>query len=390
MTSDKRWLLPDGIDELLPDRASAVESMRRRLLDECAHWGFQFVIPPLVEFTDSLLVGLGADLDILTCQFADRLSGRMLGVRADMTPQAARIDAHSLGEDGVTRLCYAGSTLHSTPQSIVAGRSPIQLGAEIYGCADVSADLETIDLMLALVSQAAGEDRAITLDIGHVGIYEALLTELDTTSNSGEAVFDALQRKSLPDLDAAIGDLSAPLAASLRALTELHGAQDVLPRARTLVADLPSALQAVEEVQTVVSAVERAHPKVAIYIDLAELRGFQYHTGLVFAAYIDGVGAAVAKGGRYDNVGAVFGRARPATGFACDLKALTDAAAEGVLSPRRVISAPALFSADLESQVNQLRQAGCIVIRAHDAEHHARCREQLIKRGTDWVCEPLG
>ena len=387
MTSDKRWLLPDGIDELLPDRAGAVEHMRRALLDECARWGFQFVIPPLVEFTDSLLVGLGADLDVLTCKFSDRLSGRTLGVRADMTPQTARIDAHSLGEEGVTRLCYAGSTLHSAPQSLMAGRSPIQLGAEIYGCADPSADLEIIDLMLALVSRAAGQDCAITLDIGHVGVYEALLAELDRTTDIGEAVFDALQRKSLPDLQAVIGDLPAELAASLLALTQLHGSTDVLSKAHVLVADLPSAKRAIEEVEAVVSAIERAHPNVAIYIDLAELRGFQYHTGLVFAAYIDGHGAAIAKGGRYDNVGSVFGRARPATGFACDLKALT-AATQLEINSRRVISAPVVFDQDLELTINHLREDGCVVIRAHNGEHDHRCNEQLIKHGTDWVCEP--
>jgi ATP phosphoribosyltransferase regulatory subunit len=150
MASNERWLLPDGIDELLPERAASVEALRRALLDDCAHWGYRYVIPPLVEFTDSLLVGLGADLDVLTCKFSDRTSGRMLGVRADITPQVARIDAHALGEAGITRLCYTGSTLHSAPQSTSAGRSPIQLGAELYGCADISADLEVIDLMLGI------------------------------------------------------------------------------------------------------------------------------------------------------------------------------------------------------------------------------------------------
>lgn len=388
MISDKRWLLPDGIDELLPERARTVESMRRQLLDECARWGFQFVIPPLVEFTDALLVGLGADLDILTCKFADRLSGRTLGVRADMTPQVARIDAHSLGEEGVTRLCYAGSTLHSAPQSVLAGRSPIQLGAEIYGCPSASADLEIIDLMLALVAQATGGESTITLDVGHVGVYEALLSELDARRDLGAEVFDALQRKSLPDLRAAVADLPQGLAQTLLALTDLHGSVDVLVKARELVAGSPAAVRAIEEVEAVVAAVTRAHPDVAIYIDLAELRGFQYHTGLVFAAYLSGYGSAIAKGGRYDNVGGVFGRSRPATGFACDLKALADASRPIALDTR-FISSPVDPDPALAVEVFKLRQEGCVVISAHDGNHDARCGEFLIKRGSEWICEPL-
>jgi len=388
MTSNKRWLLPDGIDELLPERAKAVENTRRQLLDECARWGFQFVIPPLVEFTDSLLVGLGADLDVITCKFADRLSGRTLGVRADITPQVARIDAHSLGEEGITRLCYAGSTLHSAPQSPMDSRSPIQLGAEIYGCASTSADLEIIDLMLALVAQATGSEGAITLDVGHVGVYEALLSQLDTGDDLSAEVFDALQRKSLPDLRASVAELPHSLAQTLMALTDLHGSIEVLAKARALVAESPAALAAIAEVEAVVAAVSREHPEVAIYIDLAELRGFQYHTGLVFAAYLPGHGSAVAKGGRYDNVGGVFGRARPATGFACDLKALADASDPISVRPR-YIALPADLDPELAAEVVRLRQQGCVVIRSHDGQHDARCGEFLVKRGSKWVCEPL-
>lgn len=388
MTSDKRWLLPDGIDELLPERAKAVETLRRQLLDECAQWGFQFVIPPLVEFTDSLLVGLGADLDVITCKFADRLSGRTLGVRADITPQVARIDAHSLGEEGVTRLCYAGSTLHSAPQSAMASRSPIQLGAEIYGSASASADLEIIDLMLALVSQSTGGETAITLDVGHVGVYEALLSELDSHAGLSAEVFDALQRKSLPDLHAAVADLPRDLAYALMALTDLHGSVDVLSKARELVAGSPAALVAIEEVEAVVAVVTREHPEVAIYIDLAELRGFQYHTGLVFAAYLSGHGSAIAKGGRYNNVGGVFGRSRPATGFACDLKALADIS-PAIFADTRYVSMPVDPDPALAVEASKLRQQGCVVIRAHDGNHDARCGESLIKRGSHWVCEPL-
>ena len=199
MTTENRWLLPEGIDELLPENAGQLEALRRNLLDQCATWGYRYVIPPLVEFTDSLLVGLGADLDLVTCKFTDQMSGRMLGVRADITPQAARIDAHSLGKTGATRLCYAGSTLQAVPQTTGVGRSPIQLGAELFGSASIAADTEVITLLLSLL-ECAGVEAAITLDIGHIGIYDALFSGEALAPEIEQQVFDALQSKSGPDV----------------------------------------------------------------------------------------------------------------------------------------------------------------------------------------------
>ena len=390
MASNERWLLPDGIDELLPERAASVEALRRALLDECARWGYRYVIPPLVEFTDSLLVGLGADLDVLTCKFADRNSGRMLGVRADMTPQVARIDAHALGEAGVTRLCYTGSTLHSTSQSTSAGRSPIQLGAELYGCADISADLEVIDLMLALMARASNEERSgpITLDVGHVGVYQAVIRHSGIDGDAANAIFDALQRKSLPDLDEAATTSSAEAMSALRALVNLHGGPEVLQQARICLASVPEALVALDEVEQVIQSVQAVHPSVSVYVDLAELRGFQYHTGLVFAAYLEGVGTAVATGGRYDNVGAVFGRSRPATGFAFDLKALM-ATARTVMGAGALVSAPDLKDAELLETVRKLRAAGRSVVTALGGTHDPRCKELLVKGDDGWMIQPL-
>ena len=390
MTSNERWLLPDGIDELLPERAASVEALRRALLDDCARWGYRYVIPPLVEFTDSLLVGLGADLDVLTCKFSDRNSGRMLGVRADMTPQVARIDAHALGEEGVTRLCYAGSTLHSAPQSTAAGRSPIQLGAELYGCADISGDLEVIDLMLALMARADTEQRhgPITLDVGHVGVYQAVLKNLGVEGNDAKIIFDALQRKSLPDLDNALTTANAEVMSVLRALVNLHGGPEVLEQARTCLAGVPEALTALDEVEQVIHAVQAVHPTVSVYVDLAELRGFQYHTGLVFAAYLDGIGTAVATGGRYDNVGAVFGRRRPATGFAFDLKALIAGAGQSV-GGDIMVSAPDSKDVELLDVVQKLRATGRSVVTALGGTHDPRCRERLVKGDEGWVIQPL-
>lgn len=391
MVSDKRWLLPDGIDELLPEQAAAVEALRRALLDDCAGWGYRYVIPPLVEFTDSLLVGLGADLDVLTCKFSDRSSGRTLGVRADITPQVARIDAHSLAEAGVTRLCYAGSTLHSTPQSVLSGRSPIQLGAELYGCADIAADLEVIDLMLTLLERADTVEQhgPVTLDVGHVGVYEAVLRDAGIDAEVADAVFDALQRKSLPDLEAVFAGEQSELQTLLVTLVNLHGGVDVLDRARDSLEGIPDAQSALDQLEQVVATVAASHPDVAVYIDLAELRGFRYHTGLVFAAYLEGFGTAVAKGGRYDNVGAVFGRNRPATGFAFDLKALT--AASGHQSGTESwISAPESTDPKLEARIRELRAAGRTVVLALNGQSDPRCREQLVGVDGDWICQPLG
>ena len=391
MVSDKRWLLPDGIDELLPEQAAAVEALRRALLDDCAGWGYRYVIPPLVEFTDSLLVGLGADLDVLTCKFSDRISGRTLGVRADITPQVARIDAHSLAEAGVTRLCYAGSTLHSTPQSVLSGRSPIQLGAELYGCADIAADLEVIDLMLTLLERADTVEQhgPVTLDVGHVGVYEAVLSDAGIDAEVADAVFDALQRKSLPDLEAVFAGEQSELQTLLVTLVNLHGGVDVLDRARDSLEGIPDAQSALDQLEQVVATVAASHPDVAVYIDLAELRGFRYHTGLVFAAYLEGFGTAVAKGGRYDNVGAVFGRNRPATGFAFDLKALT--AASGHQSGTESwISAPESTDPKLEARIRELRAAGRTVVLALNGQSDPRCREQLVGVDGDWICQPLG
>jgi ATP phosphoribosyltransferase regulatory subunit len=389
MTTETRWLLPDGIDELLPDRALPLEALRRRLLDQCATWGYRFVIPPLVEFTDSLLVGLGADLDLMTCKFSDRASGRMLGVRADITPQVARIDAHSLAEDGVTRLCYAGSTLLSAPQSATAGRAPIQLGAELFGSESIEADLEVVRLLLSLL-EGAGVSTPLTLDLGHIGIYDALFSGANLDPELEQAIFDALQRKSAPDLDQLAQRLDAGLVERLRQLASLHGSVEVLDRAREWFGGEPAVMAALNEVSALVGAVTEAFPSVALYVDLTELRGFRYHTGLVFAVYVEGRGSAVAKGGRYDNIGAVFGRDRPATGFAIDLKALVDdVACDQTEHPP--ISAPQSDDPDLAAAVATLRAQGRAVAVDLEGSAESSSGARLVKVKGQWIVEsPTG
>jgi len=387
MTTVDRWQLPDGVEEVLPAQADLVERLRRQLLDLYRSWGYQLVIPPLMEFTESLLIGLGQDLDLLTFKLTDQFSGRTMGVRADITPQVARIDAHSLAEQGVTRLCYAGSTLHTRPKSPMASRSPIQLGAELYGNNSLAADVEVVRLMLATLETAGLTD--ITLDLGHVGIYEAVLATANLSSDQEKTVFDALQRKSVPDLQLALVGEEQDIADLIIALVRLHGDETVLAKARELFTEkAPAALPAVDALQQVAAAIRRQRPDPDIYFDLAELRGYHYHTGIVFAAYVPGHGQALANGGRYNDVGAVFGRARPATGFATDLKALiTLLPATG--AGQGAISMPDADDPALAAKVNELRAAGEIVINALGAEANPRCDQELVLEAGQWHVQAL-
>jgi ATP phosphoribosyltransferase regulatory subunit len=340
-----------------------------------------------MEFTESLLVGLGEDLDLLTFKLTDQLSGRTLGIRADITPQVARIDAHSLAEEGVTRLCYAGSTLHTRPKSLLASRSPIQLGAELYGDDSLGADVEIVRLMLATL-ETAGMSQ-VTLDLGHVGIYEAVLANASLSAEQEKTVFDALQRKSVPDLELALAGVEADIAALIITLVDLHGDETVLDDARSLFAQtVPTALAAVDALQEVAVDIRRQLPDIDIYFDLAELRGYHYHTGLVFAAYVPGCGQALANGGRYNDVGAVFGRARPATGFATDLKSLMALMPEARV-PSRAISVPDADDPALDAQVRELRAAGEIVINCLSGSSDPRCDRRLVEVNGQWQLQTL-
>ena len=388
MISVDRWQLPDGIEEVLPAQAATAERLRRRLLDLYRSWGYQLVIPPLMEFTESLLIGLGQDLDLLTFKLTDQLSGRTLGVRADITPQVARIDAHSLAQEGITRLCYAGSTLHTRPKSLLASRSPIQLGAELYGDNSLAADVEIVRLMLATL-EAAGMGSDITLDLGHVGVYQAVLACAGLSAEQEQTVFDALQRKSVPDLHLALAGVRPEAAELIIALVDLHGDDAVLANARELFADsAPGAVAAVDALREVATDVHRQRPDLDIYFDLAELRGYHYHTGIVFAAYVPGHGQALANGGRYDNVGEVFGRARAATGFATDLKALL-ALVPAEAATRGAISMPDSDDPALAAAVARLREAGEIVINCLGTDPDPRCDRQLSEQDGQWRVQAI-
>jgi ATP phosphoribosyltransferase regulatory subunit len=310
------WLLPESVEDVLPPEAWRMEDMRRALLDLFRARDYQLVIPPLMEFVDSLLTGVGADLDLKTFKVVDRVSGRLMGVRADITPQVARIDAHLLAANAVNRLCYAGSVLHTQSAGFHRSREPIQIGAELYGEAGIAADLEILRLMRQ--SLAACGVAVFQLDIGHVGVYRALAQEADLDGAVEHALFGALQAKDA----SAVADLTVGLPEALRdafaALPRLYGDRGVLAEARRCLPKLP----AVEVALDMLDALDREVGEMDLAYDLAELRGYGYHSGVVFAAYAGGRSHAVAQGGRYDEVGRVFGRARPATGFSMDLREL--------------------------------------------------------------------
>jgi len=316
------WLLPENVEDVLPPRAWRMEDMRRALLDLFRGHGYQLVIPPLMEYVDSLLTGVGADLDLKTFKLVDQLSGRLMGVRADITPQVARIDAHLLATNAVNRLCYAGSVLHTQSAGFHRSREPIQIGAELYGEAGTEADLEILTLMLQ--GLAVCGVKTPQLDIGHVGVYRALAQEAGFSSEIEHQLFGALQAKD----SGAVSVLTAGMQASLRdafaALPQLYGDRSMLAEARMRLPQLASVQTALDTLETI----DRSLRDVEVAYDLTELRGYGYHSGVVFAAYTGGRSHAIAQGGRYDEVGRVFGRARPATGFSMDLRELTIASSD--------------------------------------------------------------
>lgn len=352
-----RWLLPEGIEEVLPDRAIKVERLRRRLLDLYHAWGYDLVIPPLVEFTESLLSGSGADLDLMTCKMVDQLSGRMMGVRADITPQVARMDAHSLRRSGPNRLCYAGQVLYTRPRSQVESRSPIQLGVELFGEQGLEADIEVVLLLLETLKQAGIGD--LHLDVGHVGIFRALEEQAQLDPVQGRELFELLQSKDASLKDWVRDHVTDPaIGQALAVLPSLAGSTDILATAHAALGDCPAAVTAaLEQLSALVEAVRQRTEAVDIYLDLGELRGYHYHTGLVFAAYSGGSLAPLGNGGRYDHVGEAFGRPRPATGFGVDLGLLASLVEQDEeITPGIYVAAT--NRADMLAEIRRLREQG--------------------------------
>lgn len=316
MVNDARWLLPEGVEEILPEEAQQLELLRRSILDDMSERGFKLVMPPVMEFVDSLLTGTGEELDTQTYKFMDQHTQRMLGIRADITPQVARIDAHYLDNQTVNRLCYAGTVLRTRPTRIGEQRELLQIGVELFGEESETADIEVIDAMLAALSLAEADQ--ITLSIGHVGIYRALLQKQNIDAQVESSLHDILLRKSLPDLQE-LGDRID--IKPFESLLKLAGGEEVTETVLQSFADLEGIKSAVAQLQAVIEHCKANH-SLNLHIDLADVAGYRYHTGLMYTAFISGRGRSVAQGGRYDRIGQQFGRARPATGYSADLKTL--------------------------------------------------------------------
>jgi len=381
----RKWILPEHIEDILPAEAGRVEALRRILLDLFATHGYQLVMPPMLEYVDSLLTGTGHDLDLRTFKLVDQLSGRMLGVRADITPQVARIDAHLMNREGVNRLCYAGSVLHTLPAGINRTREPLQIGAEIYGHGGIESDLEVQRLAVDAL-KLAGLSR-LQLDIGHVAVFRALLRVARVDADTEAELFRAVQAKDVPALRCLVGNCSAKARDALLALPELAGGSEVLARARRILPDDGAIREALHQLRAIAGLWRDAG--VQLCFDLGELRGYRYHSGMVFAIYASGCPNALALGGRYDEVGAAFGRARPATGFSLDLREVT-ANAPQARRARGAVLAPYLPRDEaLQKSIETLRRAGKIVVVDLPGHGRARgelgCASRLVRRNGRWA-----
>ncbi len=389
MTYADRWLLPEGIEEILPAEAKAIDKLRRRLLDLYSAWGYDMVIPPLVEYTDSLLIGMGRDVDLLTFKMTDQLTGRTLGIRADITPQTARMDAHSFIRQGTSRLCYAGHVVHARPKNPLATRTPIQAGIECYGESGVSADIEVVSLLLESL-KLAGLPK-LHIDLGHIGIYRALARFAQLNKSQEDSFFDLLQRKAMTEIHEWIKThlTDGKLAALFLALPNLAGDASLLEKAKFIYVGIPAIQAALSQLEQVAEVIAQRYPDAELYFDLGELRGYHYLTGVVFAAFAPGYGNPIASGGRYDHIGEVFGRSRPATGFAVDITAISKL---GLLQPVDV-NAIGVEETSEEAQwqaIQELRQAGERVTSIHRSSdwQELGCDRQLILKDGQYQVVP--
>lgn len=379
-----KWLLPESLADILPAEARRIEELRRKLLDLYRVYGFELVMPPLVEYLDSLLTGHGHDLSLRTNKLVDQLSGRTLGVRADMTPQVARIDAHLLNREGVTRLCYCGSVLHARPMGLFSDRELLQIGAEIFGHAGVEADIQIIELALESVRLAGVQ--APRLDLNHPGVLRALIAADPALEDIAEEVADLLATKDVPGLRAlgsATKNLRPGSLDALMELASLYGGREVLERAREVLPKLPDVAQALDDLERLAGFLS----DYEVSFDFAEVRaGYGYHSGIVFAIYADGWRDTLVRGGRYDGVGKAFGRARPATGFSLDLRALSGGLEPA--KPAKAVRAPWGCNPALAAALRELRDAGNIVVQVLPGQQQSLDEfvfdRELIQEGNEW------
>lgn len=376
------WLLPENIADVLPSEARKIEELRRAMLDNFRSYGYELVMPPMLEYLDSLLTGAGQDTNLRTFKLVDQVSGRTLGLRSDTTIQVARIDAHLLNRSSITRLCYAGSVLHTRPSGLHATREPLQIGAEIYGHAGLEADVEIQELALASLKLAGFDE--VRMDLCHAGILQSIL-QLDAKALSAEAEITALLRaKDLPGLRAISAGFEPIARNALLALPMLYGDAKVLAKAREMLPALQGVQKALDELAQLARSAVGAH----VTIDLADLKGYQYERGAMFALYVPGLPNAVARGGRYDHVGEAFGRARPATGFSMDMREISRLLPGAERKPS--IRAPWDQDPSLRTAIQQLRQAGEIVIQSlpgHNNDQDEFDCDRSLVRGADgnWI-----
>jgi ATP phosphoribosyltransferase regulatory subunit len=393
VADEKLWLLPDGVDEVLPPRARVLEQLRRRMLDLFERWGYEYVMPPVVEYLDSLLSGIGEDLDLQTFKITDQITGRMLGVRADITPQVARIDAHRLPSTAPQRFCYLGPVLHTRPDKFAGSRNPLQIGAELYGHAGIEADAEVVSLLLELL--AIADIAPVTLELGHMGLFHAIceLAHFDRAMES--RILERLLMKDESGLAEALAGSAASAAVGehLHALLELNGDDSVLDKARVALQRAPSSVMAaLDDIERLVALIRERMPAADLHLDFAELRGYRYHTGVMFAAYTPAAGRAIAWGGRYDNIGHSFGRPRPATGFSTDLKVLAGLRA-GEHPQLAKIFAPAADDPARMAAIANLRAAGYRVVEGLPGQtagaRDMGCEQVLADHGGQWLLDDI-
>ncbi len=394
MSSKEQWLLPEGIEEVLPPAAWRLECARRELLDLFSRWGYVLIMPPLLEYLESLLTGAGTDLDLQTFKVTDQVSGRMLGLRADMTPQAARIDAHPLKREAPSRLCYMGSVLRTRSDGFGGSRSPLQVGAELFGHAGVESDVEILSLVLATLAHMEIAD--VHLDLGHVGIFRGLAREAGLSVVQENDLFEALQRKASAEIDAILtaGPGTGVQRERLAMLARLNGGSEVLDTARERFAGASAeVISALDNLSAIATVVRERAGAAALFFDLAELRAYKYQTGMVFAVYVPGSGQEIARGGRYDDIGKDFGRARPATGFSTDLKTLMDLSQRNFGSQDGGIFAPGDADPALFAAIQRLRASGERVVVALPGQKAGAagmdCDRVLVKEKDNWVVEPV-
>ncbi len=388
MPISETWLLPDGVADVLPEQAQVIESLRRQSLDFLASRGYQLVYTPFIEYIESLssLSESNQDLDLATFKVIDQLSGRLLGVRADMTPQVARIDAHVHPVEGVARYCYAGTVLHTKPQGFNTTRAPLQLGAELFGSDSIDADVEMVDLMISLIQEAGLAD-GIHLDLGHVGLFRSLIAQASLSKATERQLSDLYQRKALPEL----AEFTANLKFGSDFYTLGRFASDLDALKTNLSAEVlenPAFKQAFDALQTTKNEVQVRWPNLHIGIDVVELRSYHYHTGLMYAVYAPNRAAALAQGGRYDGIGEHFGRARPATGFSCDLYALS----AGKFATAKVVVAPKGTDAALLNAIQATRAQGLSVIQLlgnDDLNSVPYATHQLVNVDGEWTIKTI-